>query len=72
MPLFDFHCEVCDTREEVLMNNQGRFVSCEACGTKMVQCFPGNQMIKMKGGGGYPSRQKQYRNTTKRFHPKLD
>ena len=71
MPLFDYHCKECGYDEEVLIGTQSRMVSCDECGARMTQKFPGNQMIKMKGEGGYPSRKKQVFNTTLRNHPNL-
>lgn len=71
MSLYDFRCQACGNVEEFLVSKQGRFIFCELCGSRMLLMFPGNQMVKMKGEGGYPSRRRQIFNTTKRLHPKL-
>ncbi len=70
MPLYDFACPNCNMRDEFYVVDLDEIMTC-SCGTDMERRFPGNQMVKMKGGGGYPSRQKQYRNTSKRIHPNL-
>jgi hypothetical protein len=69
MPLYTFHCTKCNTEDErIWYPYQSQPVCCEV---PMVRLFPGNQMVKMKGEGGYPSRRRQLFNTTQRNHPKL-
>ena len=70
MPLYDFACPVHGGREEYIWFTDQTPPLCN-CGKEMERLFPGNQMIKMKGEGGYPSRRKQIFNTDKYHSPKL-
>ena len=69
MPLYDLTCE-CGHQEEGLVNND--LPQCPDCGATMDKEFPLIAYVKIKGGGGYPSRRKQVFNTTVRNHPKLN
>ena len=69
MPLYDYRCSICGSESEVFQHG---FDVAECCGTPMVRVPSGDALIKIKGAGGYPSRQKQIRNTTYRKHPQLE
>lgn len=69
MPVYEYRCPACGNEEEVFQHG---FDVAECCGKPMdrLPSFPA--MVKIKGEGGYPSRRKQIRNTTKQTHPKLE
>jgi len=71
MPLYSYRCPKCGKEEEVILYDLSVSVGCNECKVLMERLFPSNQMIKMKGEGGLPSRRKQIFNTTMRKHPKL-
>lgn len=72
MPLYDFLCPDCGYQIEVLQMSPDLTVGCLECDSLMERVFSAPPMIKIKGAGGYPSRRKQIRNTTKQTHPKLE
>ena len=60
MPLFDYRCDQCNQTREVLIRGS-ECPTCETCGFQMRRLPAGRIMIKMKGMGGYPSKQKLVR-----------
>ena len=60
MPLFDYHCDICGRTREVLIMH-GEVPQC--CNTTMRRLPSSIAMVKMKGEGGYPSRQHQMKGT---------
>ncbi len=68
MPIYGYRCYKCG---EDVERFQHIMANVECCGVPMTRKMFA-PMVKIKGEGGYPSRRKQIRNTTKRIHPKLD
>jgi predicted nucleic acid-binding Zn ribbon protein len=60
MPLFDYHCNICSRTREVLIMH-GEVPQC--CNASMRRLPSSLAMVKMKGEGGYPSRQHQFKGT---------
>jgi len=67
MPIYVYCCSSCGCEAEVFQHSM---TDVECCGMPMERKIfvP---MVKIKGAGGYPSRVKQIRNTTKQTHPPL-
>jgi len=63
MPLYDFKCDMCDVVIEAFLHTAKDTRQCPKCGKEMRRLFPRWGMLKMKGEGGYPFRQKQHRGT---------
>jgi len=72
MPFYDYVCPDCGFKTEVLQLGETKVVGCVKCGATMKRKFPAPAMCIIKGAGGYPSRRKQIRNTTKQNHPSLE
>jgi len=60
MPLYDYLCDICGQTREVLIMH-GETPLC--CDTVMRRLPSSLAMVKMKGEGGYPSRQHQLKGT---------
>ena len=60
MPLYDYRCDTCGQTREVLIMH-GEMPLC--CDNTMRRLPSSLAMVKMKGEGGYPSRQHQIRGT---------
>ena len=71
MPLYDLECPNCGCEIEVLQSRADEGAIC-SCGSKMERIYSNPPMIIIRGEGGYPSRRKQFRNTTFRNHPQLE
>ena len=71
MPMFELYCD-CGHSEERLVRIYEPNPACPNCGEELIRKIGSNIMVKIKGAGGYPSRQKQFRNTTIRNHPPLE
>jgi hypothetical protein len=72
MPLYNLGCKCGYADEKVVWPGEA-IPNCPDCGEKLeIKYTSGPPMIKYKGEGGYPSRHKQWFNTTKRNHPKLN
>ena len=59
MPIFELYCESCKTEKELLCRVGDAPPSC--CGSEMVRKYSNLAMVKNKGQGGYPSRQKFFK-----------
>ena len=70
MPLYALKCPSCGCQSEVLQSRDEEVI-CN-CGSKMERIYSNPPMIIIRGEGGYPSRRKQFRNTTSRNHPQLE
>ena len=72
MPIYEYKCSKCGDEVEILRAMADDLPDCTDCGIPMERQITAPAMIKIKGGGGYPSRRKQIRNTTCRIHPSLE
>ena len=70
MPLYALKCPNCGCEIEVLQSRDEEVIC--PCGSKMERIYSNPPMIIIRGEGGYPSRRKQFRNTTFRNHPHLE
>jgi putative FmdB family regulatory protein len=70
MPVYDYSCS-CGYKEERYLGMGSPNPQCPTCKETMTKEIGSNIMVKIKGGGGFPSRRKQIFNTTNRIHPKL-
>lgn len=74
MPLNDWTCS-CGYQGEFI--TYGEIPICPECKSELTKIpfydkTQSYEYVKIQGGGGYPSRQKQVRNTTYRIHPTLE
>ena len=70
MPLYALECPNCGCEAEVLQSRAEELI-CN-CGSKMERIYSEPPMLIIRGEGGYPTRRKQFRNTTSRNHPQLE
>ena len=70
MPLYALKCPNCGCEIEVLQSGI-EAVMC-SCGSKMERIYSNPPMLIIRGDGGYPTRRKQFQNTTFRNHPQLE
>jgi len=61
MPLYDYYCEICGKEVETFQQSTVNIPVCCDKPMERKPSFPA--MVKVKGGGGYPSRRKQFRGT---------
>jgi len=63
MPVYDYWCSACSHTLEVIQPLGGQDPPCPMCGEAMSKkpSFP--VMVKIQGGGGYPSRRKFVKGT---------
>ena len=54
MPLYEYQCDACDSRFEVIQKFSDRSVeTCKVCGKGPVQRLPSSPAIQFKGSGWY-------------------
>lgn len=61
MPIYQYKCK-CGREEEVILWGEAQ-IMCPVCRSLMERQLPRIAMVKNKGEGGYPSRQKFIRGT---------
>ena len=62
MPVYDYHCQICDNHQEEYHSiNENPIIKCEKCGEKCEKYFTGSTNFVLKGDGwsSYNSRIKR-------------